>query len=73
MIKFVREYKMFPNDATTYYDVIHKAENGRRSWRLYTNSDLPKTVEKYISEATAHKQYDSTFKREEIIYEKGEN
>ena len=64
MIKFVRKYDAY---GCTWVDVVY--ESGRLVMVEY--KDAPKTVKKYMEEATKiTDQYDSTFKRGETIYEK---
>lgn len=62
-IKFVRMYKMYRED---WFDVIY------HSGRIvsYTQPTLPTTVEKFVEEATNRtEQYDTLYKRYEMIYE----
>lgn len=63
MIKFVRKYIMFNR---VYYDVLHVP-----SYRIYTynESDLPKTVKAWLTTKTPKKQYDSTYNRDEYIFQ----
>lgn len=62
-IKFVRMYKMYRED---WFDVVY--HSGRIV--TYTQPRLPSTVEKFVAEATTRtEQYDTVFKRHEMIYE----
>lgn len=67
-IKFVREYQPYLKYGInrTCYDAIY--HSGRLC--MYTEEDVPKTVQKFIENAgSKKKQYDPIFKYEEIIYE----
>lgn len=62
-IKFVRKYEAYREN---WYDVIYY------SGRIYTflETGLPKTVEEFVTTAAKRtEQYDTLFKRSEMIYE----
>lgn len=61
-IKFVRKYA--PR-RETIYDVVYHS----RRLATYTEADLPKTVQKFVEQATEIKeQYDTFYKCQETIY-----
>ena len=66
-IRFVREFESY-ND--TWYDVAYYSKCGNYVGRLFTftSEDLPKTVKKWLDGKNGVAQYDSVFKRHEIIY-----
>lgn len=61
-IRFVRVYKCYGSELM---DVIYDTE------RIYTMAaqDAPKTVKKFMEQATRKDQYDPLYKRNETIYE----
>jgi len=60
-IKFIREYVFY---GTRLYDIVYKSN------RCFTVSenDCPSTARRFMDGKTPEKQYDRTFKREELIY-----
>lgn len=64
-IKFIREYKLFPESSETWYDILYAKSN-----RLctYTADDLPKTARKWLEGKVGTTIYDSILEREETIY-----
>ena len=64
-IKFIREYKLFPESSETWYDILYAKSN-----RLctYTADDLPKTAKEWLKGKVGTTIYDSLLEREEVIY-----
>lgn len=64
-IKFIREYKLFPESSETWYDILYAKSN-----RLctYTADDLPKTARVWLKNKVGTTIYDSLLEREEVIY-----
>ena len=69
MIKFVREYGF--SRKIKYYDVAYENPKCRYGVRLnlYSENDLPKTVKKFIAEATRITEQEDSLHGHEIIYE----
>lgn len=69
MIKFVREYSF--SGKQRYFDVAYENPKCRYGMRinLYGENDLPKTVRKFIAEATKVREQDDKYHGKEIIYE----
>ena len=64
-IKFVREYKLFPESSETWFDVLYAKSN---RLCVYTADDLPKTVQKWLEDKVGNTQYNKVFERDETIY-----
>lgn len=64
-IKFIREYKLFPESSETWYDILYAKSN-----RLctYTADGLPKTAKTWLKGKVGTTIYNSVLEREEVIY-----